>query len=46
MICDYGPAGGGFEVEFIDELGKTYALVALPAHQLMLPHQEPVHEVA
>jgi hypothetical protein len=34
--------GHMFEVEFCDDDGKTYALVALPALQLMVLHHRPV----
>ena len=33
---------GAFEVEFSDDDGKTYALVALRAEQLMVLHYRPV----
>ncbi len=29
-----------FEVEFSDDLGRTYASLALPAHQLMVLHYQ------
>jgi len=32
-----------FEVEFVDDDGRTYALVALPGSALMLLHYQPVH---
>lgn len=35
-----------YEVEFSDDQGKTYAMVALRAEQLMQLHHEPVHEAA
>jgi hypothetical protein len=35
-----------FEVEFSDDNGRTYALVALKGDQLMRLHHEPVHEAA
>ena len=34
------------EVEFADDNGKTYAMVALKAEQLMRLHHEPVHQAA
>jgi len=39
-------APGVYEVEFCDDSGRTYALVALNADQLMKLHHEPVHEAA
>jgi hypothetical protein len=39
-------APGVYEVEFSDAQGRTYALVALKAEQLMRLHHEPVHEAA
>lgn len=39
-------APGVFEVEFSDDQGKTYALVALPAEQLLPLHFKPVPEAA
>jgi len=33
---------GVFEVEFSDDSGRTYAMLALPATQLMVLHHEPV----
>lgn len=35
-------ASGVFEVEFCDNDGRTYAMLALKASQLMLLHHEPV----
>jgi hypothetical protein len=35
-----------YEVEFSDGNGKTYAMVALSAEQLMRLHHEPVHQAA
>jgi hypothetical protein len=35
-------APGVFEVEFSDDLGRTYASLALPADRLMLLHYQPV----
>jgi len=37
---------GVFEVEFCDDNGKTYAMVALKAERLMPLHHEPVRRVA
>jgi Domain of unknown function (DUF4926) len=37
---------GVYEIEFSDDTGKTYALVALKAEQLIRLHHEPVHEAA
>jgi hypothetical protein len=39
-------APGVYEVEFCDDTGKTYAIVALKAEQLMQLHHEPVHQAA
>jgi len=39
-------APGVYEVEFADDSGKTYAMVALKAEQLMRLHHEPVHQAA
>ena len=39
-------APGIFEVEFADDNGRTYAMVALKADQLMQLHHEPVHQAA
>ena len=39
-------APGIYEVEFCDDNGKTYAMVALKAEQLMRLHYEPVHQAA
>jgi hypothetical protein len=39
-------APGVYEVEFADDNGKTYAMVALKAGQLMRLHHEPVHQAA
>jgi len=39
-------APGVYEVEFADHNGKTYAMVALKAEQLMRLHHEPVHQAA
>ena len=35
-----------YEVEFSDENGRSYAMVALKAQQLMRLHHKPVHEAA
>ena len=39
-------APGVYEVEFCDDNGKTYAMVALKAEQLMRLHHEPTHPAA
>jgi len=39
-------APGVYEVEFADNNGVTYAMVALKAEQMMLLHHEPVHRAA
>jgi hypothetical protein len=39
-------APGVYEVEFSDDSGKTYAMVALKAEQLIRLHHEPVHQAA
>ena len=39
-------APGVYEVEFIDDSGRTYASLALHAHQLMRLHHEPRHQAA
>ncbi|HMC62524.1 MAG TPA: DUF4926 domain-containing protein [Candidatus Solibacter sp.] len=39
-------APGVYEVEFADDNGKTYAMLALKAGQLMRLHHEPVHQAA
>ncbi len=39
-------APGVYEVEFCDDNGKTYAMVALKAEQLMRLHHEPVNQAA
>jgi Domain of unknown function (DUF4926) len=39
-------APGVYEVEFCDDNGKTYAMVALKAEQLMRLHHEPTHQAA
>ena len=35
-----------FEVEFSDDIGRTYASLALKAHDLLRLHHEPLHEAA
>ena len=35
---------GVYEVEFCDENGKAYAMVALKAEQLMRLHHKPTHQ--
>jgi hypothetical protein len=37
---------GVYEVEFSDDDGRTYAMVALKAEQLMRLHHERVHQAA
>ena len=39
-------APGVYDVEFCDDEGKTYAMVALKAEQLMRLHHQPVHQAA
>ena len=39
-------APGVYEVEFSDDTGRTYAMAALQAGQLMRLHHEPVHRAA
>ena len=39
-------APGVYEVEFSDDSGNTYAMVALKAAQLLRLHHEPVHQAA
>ena len=39
-------APGVYEIEFADDSGRTYAMVALKAEQLMRLHHEPVHQAA
>jgi hypothetical protein len=39
-------APGVYEVEFADDSGRAYAMVALKAEQLMRLHHEPVHQAA
>ncbi len=35
-----------YEVEFSDDQGRTYAMVALKSEQLMKLHHAPVHQAA
>ena len=35
-----------FEVEFSDDGGRTYASLAIEAHDLLRLHHEPLHEAA
>ena len=39
-------ASGVYEVEFCDDNGTTYAMVALKTEQLMRLHHEPDHQAA
>ena len=39
-------APGVYEIEFSDDNGRTYAMVALHAGQLMRLHHEPVYQAA
>ena len=39
-------APGVYEVEFSDENGRAYAMVALKAEQLMRLHHAPTHQAA
>jgi len=39
-------APGVYEVEFCDDNGKTYAMVAVKAEQLMRLYHNPVHQAA
>jgi hypothetical protein len=39
-------APGVYEVEFSDDSGRAYAMVALRAEQLMRLHHEPTHQAA
>ena len=39
-------APGAYEVEFCDDNGRAYAMVALKAQQLMRLHHEPTHQAA
>lgn len=44
VVEDWAP--GVYEVEFCDDNGRTYAMVALKAGQLMRLHHQPVHQAA
>lgn len=37
---------GVYEVEFCDDNGKAYAMVALKAEQMIRLHHQPTHQVA
>jgi hypothetical protein len=37
---------GVYEVEFCDDNGRTYAMIALKAEQLMRLHHQPAHQAA
>jgi hypothetical protein len=39
-------APGVYEVEFSDDAGQTYAMLAVPADLLMQLHHEPKHQAA
>ncbi|HEY7336169.1 MAG TPA: DUF4926 domain-containing protein [Bryobacteraceae bacterium] len=39
-------APGVYEVEFCDDTGKTYAMAALKAEQLIRLHHQPTHRAA
>ena len=39
-------APGMYEVEFVDDRGQTYAMLALREAQLMRLHHEPDHQAA
>jgi len=39
-------APGVYEVEFSDDNGRAYAMVALPAEKLMRLHHAPIHQAA
>jgi hypothetical protein len=39
-------APGVYEVEFCDDNGKTYAMVALKAEQMLRLHHQPVNRAA
>lgn len=39
-------APGAYEVEFADNCGRTYAMVALKAEHFLVLHHEPVHQAA
>ncbi|HUI79147.1 MAG TPA: DUF4926 domain-containing protein [Bryobacteraceae bacterium] len=44
VVADLAP--GIYEVEFVDHLGQTYALLPLRDGQLMRLHHEPDHQAA
>jgi len=44
VVEDLAP--GVYEVEFIDDSGRTYASLPLRAEQLMRLHHEPSHQAA
>ena len=44
VVEDWAP--GVYEVEFCDDNGRTYAMVALKAEQLMQLHHQPSHRAA
>jgi hypothetical protein len=44
VVEDLAP--GVYEVEFVDDSGRTYASLALRAEQLMRLHHEPSHQAA
>lgn len=44
VVADWAP--GVYEVEFADQNGVTYAMVALKTEQLMLLHHQPVDRAA
>jgi Domain of unknown function (DUF4926) len=44
VVETWGP--GVYEVEFADDRGSTYAMVALRSEQLMRLFHEPVHQAA
>jgi len=39
-------APGVYEVEFSDDVGRTYASLAVPGEQLLVLHHEPIHQAA
>ena len=44
VVADWAPSI--YEVEFADNDGRTYAMIALRAEQFLLLHHEPVHQAA
>ena len=44
VVEDWAP--GVYEVEFCDHNGRTYAITALKAEQLMRLHHQPAHQAA